>query len=696
MKSKYRLRDVTATILMGSGLVLAAGLLPSTGHAATAPADSLAVGLLAHWPLDDGLANPSTTLVKDQAGTSPGTLTAPDPATAWLPAAEARIGGALRVAGETTFVSFPSGTALNPPGNQVSVALWVKLDTAPSDLAEGFAGLFDSAQDAYALYLDRAAAELRFKTTDAAGQAARPGISQEFIAAGEWQHVAAVYDGQATPTAGEARIYLNGELVDTHVGADGAGGAGLTGVVRADQVSALGRDGGEARYFLDAALDDVAVWRRALSAEEIRYLANGNAVPAPRPPDDALAITKPPQGVTALDGSYVSFQVTLSNAVPPVTYQWRRNGADLAGSTLATLAVVASGSTSGSYTVLVKDSRGSLESGPALLTVTPLASQPAQSLRQGLIAQWPFDDALRTPGTPSIVDVVHGNVGQLTSPAPEAAWLAGTEARFGGALRFDGAETFVSVAPTDSLNVATDQITIATWVKLSALPSELPEGFGGIYDSVQDNCVLYLDRGNKELRFKITDAKGQAARPGIPEANLVLGEWLHVAGVYNGRATPGGGEATLYLNGVLADTHVGNDGSGGAGLNGLVRPGQVAAIGRNGAENRYFLDAVIDDLALWHRALSPAEIAHLAAGNAVPLPVADAPVQLAAPVVRGGDLVLAWSGGQPPYRVQRRATLVAGTWENVGALTDATTATVPLAGANAGFYRVAGTAAATP
>lgn len=658
-------------------------------------AAGLGTGLVAHWPLDDAAANPAALAAVDIVSDNRGTLETPDPAAAWLSGGDARFGGALRVDGSSTFVTVPASDSLDLGSDQVSVSLWVKLGQLPAELGEGFGGVFDSTQDAYALYLDRSANEFRFKVTDATGHAARPGIPADRLVTGEWLHVVAVYDGRASASAGEARIYLNGEVADTHVGNDGAGGTGLTGAVRTGQVTGWGRDGSEARYFLNADLDDIGVWKRALTIDEIGYLTAGKVIPEVLPPTDPLTIVTPPSNASVLDGTRVSFRVVISGGVPPITYAWRRNGVDVPGANQSQLSLVASSETAGTYTAVITDARESIETTPVTLAVTPLATEPAESLKQGLVALWPLDDGVSNPGATAVVDVARGNPATLTAPDPATAWLDALGARFGGALRVNGQDSYVSVPPSDILNIGADQVTVAAWVRLAALPSALPEGFGGVFDSVEDNYVLYLDRGNAELRFKVTDAAGQAARPGIPEADLLTGEWLHVVGVYDGRATAGAGEARIYLNGDLIDSHLGNDGSGGAGLTGLVRAGQAAAIGRNGTENRYFLEADIDDVAVWSRALSVTEIEYLAAGQAVPVPAPTPSLRLTGASLSGATVTLQWEGGRPPYQVQRRASLTDGAWENVGSTTDATSLAVPLEGAT-GFFRVSSPSAVLP
>lgn len=413
---------------------------------------------------------------------------------------------------------------MDPQGNQVSLALWVNLAQLPADLSQAFGGIYDSVNDAYVLYLDRSANELRFKVTAVGGNAARPGIPASQLVTGTWMHVSAVYDGQASATAGEARIYLNGQLMDRHVGNDGGGGTGLTGTVLAGQIAGLGRNGDQAGSYLQAAVDDIGLWNRALSEDEIGYLAAGKGVPPPTPVVDPLTIVSQPRSAQMIEGSLALFQVSIAGGTAPFSYQWRRNGVDLANATDAQLIVLAETGTAGTYTVVVRDAARSVESEAAELVVVPLATEPAQSLAQGLAALWPMDDGVASPLTTNVVDVARGNLAFLSASQPQDAWLGTAEGRLGGALQFDGQDSYVTVPPSPILDLGSDQVTLALWVKLGGLPSELPGGFGGIYDSVQDNYVLYLDRGNRELRFKVTVASGQAARPGIPEELLTVGE----------------------------------------------------------------------------------------------------------------------------------------------------------------------------
>lgn len=649
---------------------------------------SLGTGLVAHWPLDEGLTDPGAVTATDVVSANVGDLTAFDPAEAWLGSGSARFGGALQFDGENTYVVVPTSETLDLQSDQMTLSLWVNLAQLPADLPDSFGGIYDSTGDAYVFYLDRGNNELRFKVTDAVGNAARPGIPADRLVTGSWLHIAAVYNGQASATAGEARLYLNGELIDLHVGNDGAGGSGLTGAVRTGQIAGIGRNGDQAAYYLNAAVDDIGIWRRALTVDEVGYLAAGKVVPPPAPEVEPLAIVTQPQGGSVLEGSPILLRVLVEGGSAPISYQWRRNGVAIAEATASQLTVVGGADTAGTYTVLVSDALGSIESAPAAVTVVPLAEEPSVSLAQGLVALWPLDDGTADPLTTNVVDIARGNPAFLTAPLPQDSWLSAAAGRFGGALQFNGQDSHVSVPPSEVLDIGTDQVTLSAWVKLGGYPSELPEGFGGIFDSVQDDYVLYMDRGNRELRFKVTVTSGGAARPGIPEEMLPLEEWIHVVGMYDGRATETGGESRIYLNGELMDAE--------SGPNGYVRAGQAAAIGRNGTESRYFLEAAVDDIGVWSRALSQAEITYLASGHAIPAPEPSTPLEVTGITASGGSVTLTWAGGLAPYQLQRRAQLVGGDWENVGSATDSLTATVSVTGDTAFFRVMSGAPAVAP
>ncbi len=228
-----------------------------------------------------------------------------------------------------------------------------------------------------------------------------------------------------------------------------------------------------------------------------------------------------------------------------------------------------------------------------------LQAEPVSPGGDGLIAHWTLDDGAGLTAGES----VHGSNGVLGSGDAAPIWLGLSEGKLGGALRFDGDNDHVDIPVSSDLDPTSNAVTISLWTKLRELPSQIGERYNGIYDSYIDSYVLYLDNDYvgghpNELRFKVMDSDGTAERPGVPQADLVLNEWLHIVGVYDGSA----GKAMVYMNGVLKDTHENPS------LTGVVRPGQAAGIGTNAHLNNNYFNGDVDDITVWERALALDEI----------------------------------------------------------------------------------------
>jgi hypothetical protein len=89
-------------------------------------------------------------------------------------------------------------------------------------------------------------------------------------------------------------------------------------------------------------------------------------------PPVAPLITQDPQSIAVPIGGDATFSVTATG-IPTPQYQWRRNGADIAGATSATLTVpsVTLFMTGQVFTVVVSNVEGTVTSAAAVLTVNP-------------------------------------------------------------------------------------------------------------------------------------------------------------------------------------------------------------------------------------------------------------------------------------------------------------------------------------
>ncbi|HOC56437.1 MAG TPA: glycerophosphodiester phosphodiesterase family protein [Verrucomicrobiota bacterium] len=324
------------------------------------------------------------------------------------------------------------------------------------------------------------------------------------------------------------------------------------------------------------------------------------------------------------------------------------------------------------------------------------------SLPDGLIAYWRMDDGLTNAMAVSVTDSEGTNTATLVRGDELSHWQGVESAVFGGCLQPDGLNASVLIPRTDSLDIGTNGLTISLWVKLTRLPSKLATSFGAVFDSTNDAYVVYLDKGNKELRFKVTDVNNHAARPGIPESALQTNQWLHVVATYSGQASLAGGETWIYLDGEAKDAHYGSDSSSPNGLTGNVKPGQFAAMGREGHTGGSYFSGQVDDVAIWNRALNATEVATLHQSGQTGLSLGDLlrqPTSLirlrAIQVVGGNQVAITFQnmGTWGSFRLLR-ATSLAGPFLPVYGLTPADLTRgmyrfdCPLGSGSAGYFRV--------
>jgi len=240
----------------------------------------------------------------------------------------------------------------------------------------------------------------------------------------------------------------------------------------------------------------------------------------------------------------------------------------------------------------------------------PPTNNPA-AFSMDMVAYWKMDDGLSNAMATAVKDHQGTNDSALVRADAQSHWLADGAERFGGCLELNGVNSYVTLPRNVAMDINTNGLSISMWVTLRNLPTQLSASYGAILDSTNDCYVVYLDKSNKELRFKVTDTAGHAARPGIPEAWLATNEWLHIVGTYSGNVGPASGQATIYLNGQPRDVQTGNDGNSPFGLTGAVKSGQNAAMGREGFVGGNPFSGLVDDVAIWRRGLTPSEVSEI-------------------------------------------------------------------------------------
>lgn len=225
-----------------------------------------------------------------------------------------------------------------------------------------------------------------------------------------------------------------------------------------------------------------------------------------------------------------------------------------------------------------------------LLAAAATAAAVWASVGDGLVSYWPLD------GT--ALDAVNGNDGVLQG---NAQYVGG---RFAQGVLLDGDGDYVSIPDSDNLDITGD-ITLSAWIKINQFSTAPSEGYH-MYILSKDTT------GERSYGIGVDLTWQQPKRPffiafeaptsyGIAwgTTDLVAGTWYHISGVFDA------GDVSLYVDGV-PQSPAGSAGSIYAGTAEL----RIAA--RQYANHQCFFNGVIDEVGIWNRALTAAEIAFLA------------------------------------------------------------------------------------
>jgi hypothetical protein len=229
-------------------------------------------GMVSWWYLDESIGTRY-----DGSGTSNNDLTDINTVTSLSTSGNSVKEGAaaasfVRTSSETLSITDASQTGLDITGNITMVA-WMRPSTIPADM--GICGKTDgNLNRSYYLYIENTGPVLKAKVSATGGGAAQP-YGATTLSANTWYHVALVYNGT------DIRLYLNGSL-----DSNGANNP-LTyssGIYNGTGDFAIGSRGNVDDFF-DGQIDEVAVFNRALSADEIQEIyENGlNGVTRMRP-----------------------------------------------------------------------------------------------------------------------------------------------------------------------------------------------------------------------------------------------------------------------------------------------------------------------------------------------------------------------------------------------------------------------------
>lgn len=212
-------------------------------------AQDIEEGLAGHWTFDETDGD----VAKDSSGNdNDGEITG-DPE--WVPG---KIGGALEFDGDD-FVNCGNGDSLQIQ-DQITIAFWFQVDA--------FINTWEA-------FLAKGDNSYRTSRGGGTGNATHMGISgttvgggngwfngTQIVTGGDWHHMTAIYDGE------EGRIYIDGELDMTSPGS-GKINISAHNFYIGENAQATGR-------FFHGLLDDIRIYNRALTEEEIEMVMKGS------------------------------------------------------------------------------------------------------------------------------------------------------------------------------------------------------------------------------------------------------------------------------------------------------------------------------------------------------------------------------------------------------------------------------------
>jgi hypothetical protein len=209
----------------------------------------------------------------------------------------------------------------------------------------------------------------------------------------------------------------------------------------------------------------------------------------------------------------------------------------------------------------------------------------------------------------------------------------------GWCLDFDGQDDYVDVGDAPSLTFS-DAITVACWIQVRAFD----RNWSAIVTK-GDDWVLARTRDDNRVAFLCLGLAG-GGWPEVYTGDVNDGNWHHIAGVYDGQ------DLSIYQDGLRVD---------GKSVRGVInRNWSRVLIGENGQTRNRFWNGWIDDVRLYNRALTVAEIGALAEAEPVPPPPPPAVPQRVIAIGHDSRIDLRWPFDTDPnlegYNVYRAET----------------------------------------
>jgi len=502
---------------------------------------------------------------------------------------------ALSFDGHSGYLQFPSDTLTDLTSN-ISLALWVK--TSNNSRTEAILSRYSAAgmEAGYILRSDPAGhVELRIGGNNSAGGYAVTLTDTGSINDGKWHHVAAVIT-----LGGGVKFYIDGTPSSTQT------------------LNVVGRAGGSSLdigltpvyygAFFTGSLDEVRIYNRVLSASEITALASVQTpTPTPPPtPTPALSVTPQnlsfsatsgssgpaPQTVNITNSGGGTLTWTASANQPWITLSSVSGTGAQSVSVGTVISGLTAGTHSGTVTITAAGATPSVQTVNVVLVMTPV---PPPTGGSGPVGYWQFDSA-KVVGN-QILDSSGNNL--------SGTLLGGVKSTTGvvnQGLSFDGRSGYIQF-PDDTLTELTSDLSLAFWVNTQN--NSRTEAILSRYSAagIEMGYILRSDpAGHVELRIGGNNSGTGYAVTLTDTGRINDGKWHYVTAVI----TRGQG-VSFYIDGALSSKQA---------LNVVGRAGGSSLeIGLTPVYYGTYFTGILDEVRIYNRVLSAAEIAALASSQ---------------------------------------------------------------------------------
>jgi hypothetical protein len=216
-----------------------------------------------------------------------------------------------------------------------------------------------------------------------------------------------------------------------------------------------------------------------------------------------------------------------------------------------------------------------------VMPVNMLATDP---IPEGMVSYWRFDDGIGdTAG-----DSADGNDGNLIPSGPPS-WTTG---KLGGALSLDGSNDHVVINDNTDLDFGTGDFTISLWVRLNLINH--PDDFHMFYSNYDKpgylGCIQISHRVSTDhLRIFFDDTTYNI------DWNPVAETWYYITVLRNGN------NLMAYIDGTQIGSTIDVSGK-------TISNSYDIHVGANAYAGLYYVNGIMDELAIWNEALTFNEI----------------------------------------------------------------------------------------